>query len=154
MKKTMFLFSILIVILLFQSQTAEAKKSSYITNKKYAGTYGVKGQKNSYENGWYSIIISKISASGKMRFAVERAGRNASPIYATGALKAVIRGNKAKFTYEEDGWGNKGKGTIIFKKNGDLYVKIKETYTAASNRSTLETPKVVFKKKSNNHKIM
>lgn len=42
----------------------------------------------------------------------------------------------------------------VFIINGDLYVKIKETYTAASNRSTLAMPKVVFKKKSNNRKIM
>ena len=44
---------------------------------------------------------------------------------------------------DEDGWGNKGKGTIVFKKNGTIYLTVTETFAAEYNQSTLEIPKTL-----------
>ena len=148
-----FFLAVLCIVSFIWPQTVEAKKRSYITNEAFVGTYGYKGNEGSFETGWYYIIINKISDSGKVRFALDLGGTNASPLYETGPLTATIKGKKAKFTYENDGWGNKGKGTIVFKKNGDLYLTVKETYTSEVNRASLATGKVVFKKVSEEHKI-
>lgn len=154
--RSRFLLLLLVFTVVFMvnaDKSEAAKKSSYITNKKYIGTYGYNGNKGSFETGWYFLIINKISASGEVRFALDHGGRNGSPLYETGPLTAKIKGNKADFTFKEDGWGNKGKGTIVFNKNGDLYLTVKETHHAEYNRSTLATSKAVFKKVSKKNKV-
>ena len=138
---------------LLHPQTVNAKKSSYITNKKYIGTYGYKGREGSFEEGWYYLIINKITKSGKIRFALDYGGMNGSPLYYTGPLTAVVKGNKAQFVYTDDGWGNQGKGTIVFRKNGNISLTVKETFTEEFNRSTLARPKTVYKKVSDEHKL-
>lgn len=147
------LFSIILVLVLglvafpnMNAAQAATKKSSFITNKKFVGTYGYEGQEGSFEEGWYHVTIYKITSSGKVRLQLDRGGTNASPLYATDILTAQIKGNKASFKYDEDGWENKGKGTIVFKKDGTLSVTVKETYTSDANRSTLAIPKTIFKK--------
>ncbi len=153
MKRKLFSMLMLLVILvgaiLMQNSInvqAVSKKNSYISNKKFRGTFEYKGEKRNWKKGWYSVIIHKITKNGKIRFNLDRGGRNASPLYGTDVLTARIKGNKAKFTYKEDGWGNKGKGTIVFNKNGTIYLTVKQTYTSAWNRSTLEISKTIFKK--------
>ena len=131
---------------------AASKKKSYITNKNFKGSFEYEGQKKNWRKGWYSVIIYKITKNGKIRFNLDKGGRNASPLYATGVLTSRIKGNKAKFTYKGDGWGNKGKGTIVFNKNGTIYLTVKETYTAVGNRSSLQISKTVFKKVKRNRK--
>ena len=155
MKKKLIIFLLVFTVIVgmvsVQSSTtvqAVSKKSSYITNKKFKGTFGFKGEKGSYENGWYNLIIKKITKTGKILFLLDKGGRNASPLYGTDVLTAKIRGNKAKFVYKGDGWGNKGKGTIVFNKDGTVYLTVKQTYTAECNRSSLEISKTLFKKVS------
>ena len=121
-------------------------RSTLITNKKFKGTYGYNGNKGSYEGGWYTLTIKKITSSGKVRFQISRGGINGSPLYETNILTAKISGSKATFKYNEDGWGNKGKGTILFNKNGTIYMTVKQTYTSSGNRSTLAISKTIFKK--------
>lgn len=125
---------------------AASKKSSFITNKKFKGVFEYKGQKFNWKKGWYRVVIREITKSGKVRFYLDKGGRNASPLYVTDVLTARIKGNKANFKYKQDGWGNKGKGTIIFNKNGTIYLTVKQTYTAEGNRSTLAISKTIFKK--------
>ncbi len=124
---------------------AAAKKSSFITSKTFKGTFGYNGEKGGYETGWYNIIIYKITKNGKIHFAIDKGGRNASPLYSTDVLIAKINGNKAKFVYE-DSWGNNGRGVIKFNKNGTIYLTVKQTHTAEINRSSLEISKTLFKK--------
>ena len=125
---------------------AATKKSSYITNKKFKGTFEYKGEKRYWKKGWYSVIIHKITKDGIIRFNLDKGGINASPLYGTDILTARIKENKAHFTYKDDGWGNKGKGTIVFNRNGTIYLTVKQTYTAEGNRSSLQISKTIFKK--------
>lgn len=127
--------------------SAVSKKNSYITNKKFKGTFEYMGQKGSYEEGWYAVVVCSITKNGKVRFYLDKGGRNASPLYCTGVLSAPIKGNKAEFMYKEDGWGNRGKGTIVFNKNGTIYLTVHQTYTAEGNRSSLQISKTIFKRK-------
>ena len=92
------------------------------------------------------VIIHKITKNGIVHFNLDKGGRNASPLYGTDILTARIKGNKANFTYKDDGWGNKGKGTIVFNRNGTIYLTVKQTYTAEGNRSSLQISKTIFKK--------
>lgn len=125
---------------------AASKVSSFITNKRFKGKFNYKGEKTNWRKGWYSVMIHGITKSGKVRLSLDKGGRNASPLYGTSVLVAKIKGNKANFTYHEDGWGNKGKGAIIFNKNGTIYLRVKQTYTAEGNRSTLAISKTIFKR--------
>lgn len=152
--RLMILLMVLTAVVLVNADRSDAaKKSSYITNKKYIGTYGYNGNKGSLETGWYSLIINKISASGQVRFQLSKGGRNGSPLYETKPLTAKIKGNKASFTYDEDGWNNKGKGIIVFNKNGTVYLTVKETHHADFNRNTLATSKALWKKVSKKNKV-
>ena len=126
---------------------ANSTKSSFITHKKYAGTYSYEGEKRNYKKGWYDLIINKITSKGKMEFIISKGGLNASPLYETDIIKTRIKKNKAVFKYQ-DSWGNKGKGIIIFKKNGTIFMKLKQTYTAEFKRSSLEISKTQFEKVS------
>lgn len=143
------LFFIVEAVSVQSSVTAQTatKKSAFITTKKFKGTFGYKGEKGNFEEGWYNIIIHKITKNGKIRFELDKAGRNASPLYSTDVLTAKINGNKAKFTYG-DSWGNEGTGTIVFNKNGTIYLTVKQTYTTEGNRSSLQISKTIFKKVS------
>lgn len=144
-------FTVIVGMVSVRSSTtvqAVSKKSSFITNKKFKGTFGYKGEKGGYEDGWYNLIIHKITKNGKVSFNLDKGGRYASPLYGTSVLTAKIKGNTTKFVYKGDGWGNKGKGTIVFNKNGTIYLTVKQTYTAEGNRSSLQIPKTLFKKVS------
>ena len=146
LKKVVIVLLVLSLSVSFETQIANAKMSSYISNKKYAGTYSYKGEEAKFETGWYCINIKKITSSGKINLVLDKGGRNGSPLYQTEEIKATIKGNTARFSYHEDGWGNKGKGTVVFKKNGDVLLTVKQTYTADWNRSSLALPRTVFKK--------
>ena len=112
-------------VLVFDSGTTYAlAKSAFITNKKFKGTYSYKGKKGNYEKGWYNLVIKKITKEGKVSFYLDKGGKNATPVSSTTVLTAKISGSKASFKYSEDGWGNKGKGTILFKKNGRVYLTL------------------------------
>lgn len=129
---------------------ATSKKASFITNKKFVGTYGYKGKKGSYKKGWYELTINKITSAGKVRFQIGAGGPNGSRLRETDVLTAKIIGNKATFKYKDDGWGNKGKGTILFQKNGSIFLTVKDIYNAGYGAS-LEIPKTIFKKTSKKH---
>ena len=123
-------------VLVFDSGTTYAlAKSAFITNKKFKGTYSYKGKKGNYEKGWYNLVIKKITKEGKVSFYLDKGGKNATPVSSTTVLTAKISGNK-------------GKGTILFKKNGTVYLTVTQTHTAEGSRDTLEIPKTVFKKEA------
>lgn len=159
MKKRVLSF-LLIFAMVFGSVTIKnpvvvlaASKKSFITNKKFKGTYGYKGNKGSFENGWYNLIINKITADGKVRFQIEKGRNRASHISVTGILTAKINGNVAKFSYKEVSCENKGKGSIVFKKNGIIYLTMKDTYIPKASKCTLKLLKTMFKKVSKNNKV-
>ena len=52
-------------------------------------------------------------------------------------IKAKLKNNKASFQWK-DTWGNSGTGKLKFS-GGYVKLKIKQTYTADLNRSTLDT---------------
>lgn len=127
----------------FDIQIVSAKKSSYITSKKYVGTYSYNGESESEQGGWFDLIINKIKSNGTMEFQVQRGSKNGIHLYYTPVITASIKGNKAKFRWE-DSWGCNGTGKIVFVKGGK---KIKLTLTEeTSNFSSLACRNQVFKK--------
>ena len=84
----------------------------------------------------YGVAVNRIK-NGKIRFQISKAGVNGSPIYNSNIIKAKLKNNKASFQWK-DTWGNSGTGKLkLF--NGYVKLKIKQTYTARWNRSTLDT---------------
>ena len=84
----------------------------------------------------YGVAVNRIK-TGKIRFQISKAGVNGSPIYNSNIIKAKLKNNKASFQWK-DTWGNSGTGKLkLF--NGYVKLKIKQTYTAQWNRSTLDT---------------
>lgn len=84
----------------------------------------------------YGVAVNRIK-NGKIRFQISKAGVNGSPIYNSNIIKAKLKNNKASFQWK-DTWGNSGTGKLkLF--NGSVKLKIKQTYTAQWNRSTLDT---------------
>ena len=80
-----------------------------------------------------SLIVQSISGD-KIRFSVGHGGINASPLYDTGVITATIKNNKvSSFRWKNDGWGNKGTGSLIFGKN-KVTVKMKVTKRSSDNR--------------------
>ena len=75
--------------------------------------------------------------STKVRLQLEKLGVNGSPIYATAPITAKRKGNTVSFKWK-DTWGNSGTGTLKLYK-GYVKLKVKQTYTARWNRSTLDT---------------
>lgn len=84
----------------------------------------------------YGVVINRIK-NGKVRFQISRAGVNGSPIYNSNVIKAKLKNNKASFQWK-DTWGNSGTGKLKFS-GRYVKLKIKQTYTADLNRSTLDT---------------
>lgn len=90
----------------------------------------------------YSFVLKSVEPkTQKATFSVNYIGRNASPIYTTDYVTAVI-GDNGKTTFSwEDNWENKGVGEFTLCDDGKLSVKLKMTVTrsAESNRATLGT---------------
>lgn len=84
----------------------------------------------------YSVIVNKVTST-KVRLQLEKLGVNGSPIYATAPITAKRKGNTVSFKWK-DTWGNSGTGTLKLYK-GYVKLKVKQTYTARWNRSTLDT---------------
>ena len=84
----------------------------------------------------YGVAVNRIK-NGKIRFQISKAGVNGSPIYNSNIIKAKLKNNKASFQWK-DTRGNSGTGKLkLF--SGYVKLKIKQTYTAQWNRSTLDT---------------
>ena len=81
-------------------------------------------------------LYSNITST-KVRLQLEKLGVNGSPIYATAPITAKRKGNTVSFKWK-DTWGNSGTGTLKLYK-GYVKLKVKQTYTARWNRSTLDT---------------
>lgn len=119
---------------------------------KYTGTY-MKVWKTSSPyrtteiNPSYAVTINKLKKK-KAILQISYCGVNGSPLYETKIITAKRSGKKLTFKWE-DSWCNKGKGTIKLYK-GYLKIKMKQTYTAKWNRSTLRTKGYMKIKKKNN----
>lgn len=100
----------------------------------------------------YSVIVNKVTST-KVRLQLEKLGVNGSPIYATAPITAKRKGNTVSFKWK-DTWGNSGTGTLKLYK-GYVKLKVKQTYTARWNRSTLDTSGKYMKiyRKSGNTKM-
>ena len=106
----------------------------------------------SAEHGAYHITIGSIK-NGYVKFCIDYAGRNYSPIYGTNIIKAKIVGNKASFTWS-DGWENSGKGTLTFVKKRKVKLNVKEVVSGPANRATLDTNGTkVFLFQNSRHKL-
>ena len=101
---------------------------------------------------WDSVIVNKVTST-KVRLQLEKLGVNGSPIYATAPITAKRKGNTVSFKWK-DTWGNSGTGTLKLYK-GYVKLKVKQTYTARWNRSTLDTSGKYMKiyRKSGNTKM-
>ena len=100
----------------------------------------------------YGVVINRIK-NGKVRFQISKAGVNGSPIYNSNIIKAKLKKNKASFQWK-DTWGNSGTGKLKLS-DGYVKLKVKQTYTAEWNRSTLDTGGkfIKMKKISSNKKL-
>ena len=107
---------------------------------KYTGTYtktwSVSSNMTVTIKPSYSVIVNKVTST-KVRLQLEKLGVNGSPIYATAPITAKRKGNTVSFKWK-DTWGNSGTGTLKLYK-GYVKLKVKQTYTARWNRSTLDT---------------
>ena len=99
----------------------------------------------------YRAIETTVWNSRKVQ--LEKLGVNGSPIYATAPITAKRKGNTVSFKWK-DTWGNSGTGTLKLYK-GYVKLKVKQTYTARWNRSTLDTSGKYMKiyRKSGNTKM-
>lgn len=152
---------ILIVVLIlsvfagvFECEAVSAKKAEFITDGKYVGTYSWGGKEETGETGWFDVIINKISSNGRMEFQIQKGTPNGTKLYYTPLISATIKGNKAKFQWE-DSWGCSGTGKIVFvkKKNKDKVIKVTIT-EKGSDSSALVCKKQVFKRISKDTNIM
>lgn len=148
-----FLIIIVFTTVLLGKNVIYAKKSSWITNEKYIGTYALNGKKGNERDGWYYVIVDKISSSGKIRFQVDFAGMNTNYFYGTPIITTNIKKNKAKFQWE-DNWRDHGTGKISFVKGGKkIKLTMKETFHHELSRSSLGCENYVFVKISNKHNV-
>lgn len=139
MKKFVTCFLMMALFIVITGDSNISAKAKSISSKDYKGMYYMKGnyKEPSEEHGAYIVYIKKIK-NGYVTFYVDYAGRNYSPIYGTGKLKAKINGKKADFKWSDD-WENSGKGTLWFVKKHKIKLNMKQTKTAEWNRASLDT---------------
>lgn len=127
------------ILSMMQGNATKTFAAGKINSKNYMGTYYQKGfYKNASEkHAARNVVIASIK-KGYVTFSVSFLGRNYSPIYDTGEIRAKIKGRKAYFTWI-DSWDNKGKGTITFVKRHKILLNMKKTKTAEGNRASLAT---------------
>ena len=148
MRKKKTLVSILFVMVLLIIHTpAYASVKSYITDKKYAGTYYLSSGENENgkigghkdvtdKHGAYYVIIKKISKKGKIKFAIENISSNGRRLtYAD--VSGSIKGKKVSFHWT-DNWGSIGKGSLIINKNRKLKLQVKTTSYGKKVRGTMD----------------
>jgi hypothetical protein len=108
----------------------ETTDSSVIPN--YLGVYSV-----DFGNGAsYGVMVMEQDGA-KISFAIERMGRNYSPIYDAGMIHSEVIDGATDFTWS-DSWSNSGTGHIEFE-DDQLTLSMIQTQTAEWNRSTLST---------------
>ena len=115
-------------------QPAQAASGKYTGT--YTKTWSVSSNMTVTIKPSYSVIVNKVTST-KVRLQLEKLGVNGSPIYATAPITAKRKGNTVSFKWK-DTWGNSGTGTLKLYK-GYVKLKVKQTYTARWNRSTLDT---------------
>ena len=120
-------FSRLLFLMLTIMITVTFYQPAQAASGKYTGTYtktwSVSSNMTVTIKPSYSVIVNKVT--------------NGSPIYATAPITAKRKGNTVSFKWK-DTWGNSGTGTLKLYK-GYVKLKVKQTYTARWNRSTLDT---------------
>ena len=153
MRKKMIVAASLVGVLLLATPVlnVDATKKEYITSA-YVGTYNTDGAEPVLQNGWFAVIINSIADDGGVILQVDKGGMNGSPLYQSNIIATQINGKKAKFDWE-DTWGNRGKGTVVFKKNGQLALTMKETETASMNRSSLSCNKLIMTKYTEKNEV-
>lgn len=133
-----FIFAFISTLLLPQID-ANAAISSYIKESKFKGEYYAEDK--GYEDTIYLEI--KSIKKGKVKGYIDRS--NLSRELGADFSTSKINKNKANFSFE-DNWGNKGKGTIIFNKNGTLKVTIKTTKKSSGSRAEFSHKNITFSK--------
>ena len=133
-------FSRLLFLMLTIMITVTFYQPAQAASGKYTGTYtktwSVSSNMTVTIKPSYSVIVNKVTST-KVRLQLEKLGVNGSPIYATAPITAKRKGNTVSFKWK-DTWGNSGTGTLKLYK-GYVKLKVKQTYTARWNRSTLDT---------------
>lgn len=149
-------FSRLLFLMLTIMITVTLYQPVQAASGKYTGTYtktwSVSSNMTVTIKPSYSVIVNKVTST-KVRLQLEKLGVNGSPIYATAPITAKRKGNTVSFKWK-DTWGNSGTGTLKLYK-GYVKLKVKQTYTARWNRSTLDTSGKYMKiyRKSGNTKM-
>ena len=149
-------FSRLLFLMLTIMITVTFYQPAQAASGKYTGTYtktwSVSSNMTVTIKPSYAVIVNKVTST-KVRLQLEKLGVNGSPIYATAPITAKRKGNTVSFKWK-DTWGNSGTGTLKLYK-GYVKLKVKQTYTARWNRSTLDTSGKYMKiyRKSGNTKM-
>lgn len=109
------------------------KVANHVKKGMYSKEYDVSG----YSDGVYDkpsdyFLVLKTSKN-KIKFLAGHAGVNGSPLYETNVITATVKNNKISSFKWKDTWGNKGKGSITFKKN-KVTIKMKATSLSQFNR--------------------
>ena len=150
------IFSRLLFLMLAIMITVTLYQPVQAASGKYTGTYtktwSVSSNMTVTIRPSYSVIVNKVTST-KVRLQLEKLGVNGSPIYATAPITAKRKGNTVSFKWK-DTWGNSGTGALKLYK-GYVKLKVKQTYTARWNRSTLDTSGKYMKiyRKSGNTKM-
>lgn len=150
-KKT--IISILTIVLLLILATPCSPHAA----SKYTGTYKKTWKAQMpfkvYINPGYGMVINKVKKN-KICFQIDHYGVNGSPLYTTNVIDAKLNKKRASFSWS-DTWGNSGTGKLKLG-NGYVKVKMKQTYTARINRSSLDTGNKYYKlkKTSNSRKLL
>ena len=123
------------------------RKLGYVTNDNFKGKFLLNGT-GSFKEGWYEIVIKDIKKDGNVTFSLNCGSMNGGHLAETSTLNAKISGSKAVFTYDEDGWGNKGKGIMTFNSDKTIHLQVTRTYTSKYAFYGLGEVNSIFRKKS------
>lgn len=142
LKKTLmgitFIFMICILVISANCNVKAATKS-YVTEKNFKGYLYPQGKD---KDSLFNMEILSIK-KGKVKFWIDKS--TYSVVDAISTISSTIKGDKASFSFTDD-WGNKGKGTLTFKKNKTVVLNLKTTKPSSYARTDMNCTNLVMGK--------